>query len=400
MAGVHAGHAAGRHHRRPVRAGLSAVRAAARGPHPAAGPARAEPGDLPGLPVRLVHRRRVHQPAAADPGVPLAAPRHPARPTTTRRSPRLARTARAEDADLPLGDQRHELVLGAIVFIVASWPVASHAAPVVAVATAAGRHRDRRSSATCSPSGCCARSRWPRCAAACRRTSTPRRDPAPGADLGAVHRRARAGDRAGGGGQQVRHPARLGRPADHPDPADGHRRPGDRSGRQRAGRRCRSPTRCASCAGRSARCSAATTTRTCRSTTPANWACCRPASTTWCATWPSGSGCATCSAATSARTSPGAPWSAAPNSAARNATSPCCSSTSSARRSWRRPAPPARSSACSTSSSGSSSTPSSATAASSTSSRATRRWPSSARRSSTPTPPVRRWPPPANCTTS
>ena len=31
----------------------------------------------------------------------------------------------------------------------------------------------RRSSAICSPSGCCARSRWPRCAAACRRTSAP-----------------------------------------------------------------------------------------------------------------------------------------------------------------------------------------------------------------------------------
>ncbi len=48
----------------------------------------------------------------------------------------------------------------------------------------------------------------------------------------------------------------------------------------------------------------------------------------------------TCSAATSARTSPAAPWSAAPNSAARNATSPCCSSTWSARPSWRRRVPP------------------------------------------------------------
>ena len=52
-----------------------------------------------------------------------------------------------------------------------------------------------------------------------------------------------------------------------------------------------------------------------------------------------------------------------------------------------------RSSACSTSSSASSSTPSTGTAGSSTSSRATRRWPSSARRSSIPTPPVRRWRP-------
>jgi hypothetical protein len=51
-------------------------------------------------------------------------------------------------------------------------------------------------------------------------------------------------------------------------------------------------------------------------------------------------------------------------------------------------------------SSGSSSTPSTSTAGSSTSSRATPRWPSSAPRSSIRTPPVRRWPPPASCTTS
>ncbi len=38
--------------------------------------------------------------------------------------------------------------------------------------------------------------------------------------------------------------------------------------------------------------------------TPANSACCRPVSTTWCANCPSGSGCATCSVATSAKTSP------------------------------------------------------------------------------------------------
>ena len=48
----------------------------------------------------------------------------------------------------------------------------------------------------------------------------------------------------------------------------------------------------------------------------------------------------TCSAATSARTSPAAPWNAAPSSAARSATSRCCSSTWSARRSWRPPGPP------------------------------------------------------------
>ncbi len=49
----------------------------------------------------------------------------------------------------------------------------------------------------------------------------------------------------------------------------------------------------------------------------------------------------TFSAATSARTSPVAPWNAAPSSAARNATSRCCSSTWSARRSWPPPGPAA-----------------------------------------------------------
>ncbi|EUA23829.1 HAMP domain protein [Mycobacterium xenopi 4042] len=47
-----------------------------------------------------------------------------------------------------------------------------------------------------------------------------------------------------------------------------------------------------------------------------------------------------------------APWSAAPNWAGRNATSPCCSSTWSAPPSWRRPGRPPRSSTCSTNSSG------------------------------------------------
>ena len=50
----------------------------------------------------------------------------------------LARTARIEDAVLPLRHQRVNWFLGSIVFIVASWPVASHSAPVVAVATALG----------------------------------------------------------------------------------------------------------------------------------------------------------------------------------------------------------------------------------------------------------------------
>ena len=62
--------------------------------------------------------------------------------------------------------------LGSIVFIVASWPVASQSAPVVAVATALG------ATATAiigylQSDGCCARSRWPRCGVGCRRTSTP-----------------------------------------------------------------------------------------------------------------------------------------------------------------------------------------------------------------------------------
>ncbi|OOK76452.1 putative transmembrane protein [Mycobacterium kansasii] len=59
--------------------------------------------------------------------------------------------------------------IGSAVFIVASWSVARYAAPVVAVATALGPPRPR-SSATCSPSGSCGPSRWPRCAAACRKT--------------------------------------------------------------------------------------------------------------------------------------------------------------------------------------------------------------------------------------
>ena len=60
--------------------------------------------------------------------------------------------------------------IGGVVFIVASWSVAKHAAPVVAVATPWAPPRPR-SSAICSPSGCCGRWRSPRCAAGCRRTS-------------------------------------------------------------------------------------------------------------------------------------------------------------------------------------------------------------------------------------
>lgn len=60
---------------------------------------------------------------------------------------------------------------GSIVFIIASWPVASGWRP-----SSPWRPHSvpppRPSSATCSPNACCARSRSPRCAAACRRTST------------------------------------------------------------------------------------------------------------------------------------------------------------------------------------------------------------------------------------
>ena len=61
-------------------------------------------------------------------------------------------------------------LLGSIVFIVASWPVASKSAPVVAAPPRSVRPQ-RRSSAICSPNGCCGRWRSPPCAAGCRRTS-------------------------------------------------------------------------------------------------------------------------------------------------------------------------------------------------------------------------------------
>ena len=63
-------------------------------------------------------------------------------------------------------------LIGGVVFIAASWPVASHAAPVRRRGHRAWAPPRRRSSAICSPNGCCARSRWPHCAAVCRRTST------------------------------------------------------------------------------------------------------------------------------------------------------------------------------------------------------------------------------------
>ena len=91
-------------------------------------------------------------------------------------------------------------LLGSVVFIVASWPVASKSAPVDR-----GRHRARRhrhgdhrlpavgAGAAPGGGGGVARRRAGELPRA-------RRHPAPGPDVGAVHRRAPAGDRAGAGG--------------------------------------------------------------------------------------------------------------------------------------------------------------------------------------------------------
>ena len=191
-------------------------------------------------------------------------------------------------------------------FIVASWPVASHAAPVVAVATALGATATAiigylQSERVLRP-----------VAVAALRGGVPENFHAPGVILRQVLTWVLSTGvpvlaivlAVVASKFEILHRAR--RAADHADPVAGHRRAGASGWRARCWWRCRSPIRCASCAGRWARCSAVTTTRTCRSTTPASSACCRPASTTWCATWPSGSGCGTCSAATSARTSPAA----------------------------------------------------------------------------------------------
>ena len=137
MAGVLAGHAAGRHHRRAVRARLPALRPAARGP--------GQLQDLPTLNLAIfLSYLFVSFTVGAFVSLKLLVPvfrwqRRDALlaeddPATTEAGP----AAGAADALLPLGDQHDELVLGAVVFIAASWPVASHAAPVVAVATALG----------------------------------------------------------------------------------------------------------------------------------------------------------------------------------------------------------------------------------------------------------------------
>ena len=234
-------------------------------------------------------------------------------------------------------------MLGGIVFIVASWPVASHAAPVVAVATALGATATAiigylQSERVLRP-----------VAVAALRGGVPENfraaggDPAPGADVGAVHRRAGAGDRAGGGGQQVRRSC-MPRPTQLFTPilmlallalaiglagtvlvamsiADPLRQLRWALGEvQRGNYNAHMQIYDASELGL-LQAGFNDMVRDLRS----------------------GSDCATCSAATSARTWPVVRWSAVPNSAGRSATSRCCSSTSSARPSWRPPARPARS---------------------------------------------------------
>ena len=230
--------------------------------------------------------------------------------------------------------------IGGVVFIVASWPMARHAAPVVGVAIALGAaataiigylqsERVLAAGSRCGAARRCARER-----------QGAGRHPAADAGLDAVDRRCRYW-RSCWRWWPTRFRCCMPRRRSCSTRSCCWRWRHWRSGWPApCWWPCRSPTRCASCAGRCARCSAATTTPTCRSTTPASWACCRPASTTWSATCPSGSGCATCSAATSAKTSPAGRWSAAPSWAGRSATSRCCSSTWSARPSWPRRRPP------------------------------------------------------------
>ncbi len=118
----------------------------------------------------------------------------------------------------------------------------------------------------------------------------------------------------------------------------------DRARSSARSRRCSPSTRPSTRSSRSgARCGAsrrATTRSSCASGTAARWGSCRPASTRWPPACASASGCATCSAARSARRSPGARWSRRSASAARRATSRCCSSISSARRRWPTRRPP------------------------------------------------------------
>ena len=173
------------------------------------------------------------QPAAADPGDALAAPRHPAHRKRSRHH-RAGPHPRVEDAVLSLRHQRHQLVPG--LHRLHRRQLAGRQS------VGAGRRRGDR--ARCDRDGN-HRLSAVRTRAAARRgrrtswwgageLSRGRRHPAAGADLGAVHRRAGPGDRAGVGSEQVSDPHRVCRPADHTAPDAGHCRAGDRLGGHRA----------------------------------------------------------------------------------------------------------------------------------------------------------------------
>jgi hypothetical protein len=124
--------------------------------------------------------------------------------------------------------------LGSIVFIVASWPVASNSAPL-SPGHRAGCDSDGNHRVSAIRTGAAA---GRRCRASWRgagELSRSRGRLAAGAHLGVVHRRAGPGDRAGVGGEQISDPHRLRRPTDHTDPDTRHRCTGDRSGRHGAG---------------------------------------------------------------------------------------------------------------------------------------------------------------------
>ena len=146
--------------------------------------------------------------------------------------------------------------------------------------------------------------------------------------------------------------------------------------------------------------SAVTTTRTCRSTTPPNSGCCRPDSTTWSAISMSGSGCAILFGRYVGEDVARRALERGTELGGRRRTWRCCSSIWSVRRNWPPPGRLLRWSTCSTSSSGWWSTSSTATGASSTSSRATRPCASGAPRSSIRMRPLRRWRRHASCTSS
>ena len=142
--------------------------------------------------------RVTRQPAAADAGVPLAAAR--SRRTARRRDPVSTELARTRALKMPFYRSVISAInwfLGGTIFIIAIWPVASHSAPVVAVATALG------ATAT-SIIGYLQAERVLRpVAVAALREGVPEQIHAPGvilrhpADVGAVHRSADPGDRGG-----------------------------------------------------------------------------------------------------------------------------------------------------------------------------------------------------------